>query len=245
MWWPSDSAWSRTRGSRSCSRLWPHVVLFWHLGAASFWDPDEAHYAETSQEMVATSDWWAPHYNEQPFFDKPALFHQLQAIAMVAFGPTRIRGPHCSGARRAWFGARDGLVRVCHAGADTGIVAGLLLVAKPGVFGLARYAILDTLFTLFLFGGAALVSVAALCDRRQLQWPGYAAIAVAVTWQVARAGPVRPGFWPGHRVVGRAAAAAHGLRWLAGLALVVLLSSPWFVYMSGDLATRSCRARAR
>ena len=65
-----------------------YVVLFWHLGAASFWDPDEAHYAETSQEMVATSDWWAPHYNEQPFFDKPALFHQLQAIAMVEFGPT-------------------------------------------------------------------------------------------------------------------------------------------------------------
>src|SRR5262252_2490440 len=64
------------------------VVLFWQLGAATFWDPDEAHYAETSQEMIATRDWWAPYYNEQPFFDKPALFHQLQAIAMVGFGPT-------------------------------------------------------------------------------------------------------------------------------------------------------------
>src|SRR5947199_7856026 len=57
-------------------------VLFWRLGDATFWDPDEAHYAETSREMIATGDWWAPYYNEQPFFDKPVLFHQLQASAM-------------------------------------------------------------------------------------------------------------------------------------------------------------------
>ena len=43
-----------------------------------------------------------------------------------------------------------------------------MLAASPGVFGLARYAILDTLFTLFLFGGAALLAVAALRDRPAL-----------------------------------------------------------------------------
>src|SRR3990172_4021278 len=64
------------------------VVLFWRLGEPTFWDPDEAHYAETTREMVATGDWMAPHYNEQPFFDKPALFHQLQGAAMLVFGPT-------------------------------------------------------------------------------------------------------------------------------------------------------------
>src|SRR3954464_2156816 len=58
------------------------VVLFWRLGTPTFWDPDEAHYAETSREMILTGDWWAPHYNEQAFFDKPVLFHQLQAAAM-------------------------------------------------------------------------------------------------------------------------------------------------------------------
>src|SRR6478735_12795096 len=58
------------------------VVLFWRLGTPSFWDPDEAHYAETSREMIATSDWSAPFYNEEPFFDKPVLFHQLQGTAM-------------------------------------------------------------------------------------------------------------------------------------------------------------------
>ena len=70
------------------------VVLFWRLGDATFWDPDEAHYAETSREMIATGDWWAPYYNEQPFFDKPVLFHQLQASA-------------CSSVRRAETSARS------------------------------------------------------------------------------------------------------------------------------------------
>src|SRR5262244_2984684 len=61
------------------------IVLFWRLGTPTFWDPDEAHYAQTTHEMVASGDWFAPHYNGQPFFDKPALFHQLQGAAMVIF----------------------------------------------------------------------------------------------------------------------------------------------------------------
>src|SRR2546428_4472017 len=66
------------------------VVLFWRLGTPSFWDPDEAHYAETTRELIATGDWWAPYYNEQPFFDKPVLFHQLQAVGMLLFGPAEL-----------------------------------------------------------------------------------------------------------------------------------------------------------
>ena len=36
--------------------------------------------------MIATADWSAPFYNEQPFFDKPVLFHQLQGTAMRLVG---------------------------------------------------------------------------------------------------------------------------------------------------------------
>src|SRR5947199_10616737 len=52
------------------------TVLFWRLGEATFWDPDEAHYAETTRELITSGDWWAASYNEQVFFDKPILFHQ-------------------------------------------------------------------------------------------------------------------------------------------------------------------------
>src|SRR6476661_6065354 len=120
------------------------VVLFWRLGVPTFWDPDEAHYAQTSREMVTTGDWWAPYYNEEPFFDKPALFHQLQGAAMLLVGPTEL------GARIVPALAALGLVLVTlwfgsvTRSRDTGVVAALLLIASPGVFALARYAILDT-----------------------------------------------------------------------------------------------------
>ena len=208
------------------------TVLFWRLGVPALWDPDEAHYAETTREMIATGDWWAPFYNERPFFDKPALFHQLQGATMMAFGQNEL------GARMlpalaalvligitAWFGAA--MVSI-----DVGIVAGLMLAASPGVFGLARYAILDTLFTMFLFGGATSFAAAALRDRPSLQWPGYICIALAVLTK----GPLGLVLC-GIALLLAAAVSADlrrrllGLHWVAGLALAAALAAPWFVYM--------------
>src|SRR6476659_3052704 len=138
------------------------VVLFWRLGAASCWDPDEAHDAETTRELLVTGDWWAPYYNQQPFFDKPIFFHQLQAVAMLVAGQNEL-GARLVPALAAlalvlitgWLGAT--LISV-----EAGLVAALLLAMNPGVFALARYAILDTLFTALLFGGVGLLAVAAL-----------------------------------------------------------------------------------
>src|SRR5262245_58421490 len=59
------------------------IVLFWQLGVPTFWDPDEAHYAETSRELIVSGDWFAPYYNERPFFDKPILFHWFQGASMA------------------------------------------------------------------------------------------------------------------------------------------------------------------
>ena len=75
-------------GVLTASAVVVFVVLFWRLGAPSFWDPDEAHYAETTRELIATGDWLAPSHNDQPFFDKPMLFHWLQAVSMAIAGPT-------------------------------------------------------------------------------------------------------------------------------------------------------------
>jgi len=208
------------------------VVLFWRLGTPTFWDPDEAHYAETSREMIAAGDWFAPFYNEQPFFDKPVLFHQLQAASM------RLVGDPEAGARlvpavaalgllliTGWFGS----VMVSR---DVGIVAALMLAGCPGVFGLARYAILDTLFTLFMFGGAACLAVAALRDRPALQYAGYVGIALGVQTK----GPIALVLCGLTMLIlivcspdlRRRLLALH---WVSGLAIVATLSAPWFIYM--------------
>jgi 4-amino-4-deoxy-L-arabinose transferase-like glycosyltransferase len=213
------------------------VVLFWRLGAASFWDPDEAHYAETTRELIVTGDWWAPYYNEQPFFDKPIFFHQLQAAAMLVAGQNEL-GARLVPALAAlalvlftwWLGTR--LIS-----ADAGLIAALLLATNPGLFALARYAVLDTLFTALLFGGVGLLAVAALDpvgsgSSRWLQWPGYVLIAGAVMAK----GPlafVLCGLAMGLAVAMSADVRRRllGLRWIAGAGMALVISAPWFVYM--------------
>lgn len=208
------------------------MVLFWRLGTPTFWDPDEAHYAETSREMIATGDWSAPHFNGQPFFDKPVLFHQLQAASMVVFGPNEFAARFVPAVAAlglvlvtVWFGSTI-------ASSHVGAVAGLLLLVSPGTFALARYAILDTLFTLFTFGGAALLAVAALQNRARLQWAGYVLIALGVLVK----GPLAIVLC-GLTLLFAIAVSADlrrrllALHWIAGVLVVVGLSSPWFVYM--------------
>jgi len=208
------------------------VVLFWRLGTPTFWDPDEAHYAETSREMIAAGDWSAPFYNEQPFFDKPVLFHQLQAAAMNLVpdpeaGARLVPAVAALGllAITVWFGT----VMVSR---DVGIVAGLMLGACPGVFGLARYAILDTLFTMFMFGGASCLAVAALRGRTALQYVGYVGIALGVQTK----GPIALVLCGLTMLIlivcstdlRRPLLALH---WAWGLAIIAALSAPWFTYM--------------
>jgi 4-amino-4-deoxy-L-arabinose transferase-like glycosyltransferase len=208
------------------------VVVFWRLGVPTFWDPDEAHYAETTRELVASGDWWAPYYNEEPFFDKPVLFHQLQGAAMVVFGPNEFAARIVPALAALglilvtlWFGT----VEVSR---SVGINAALLLTASPGVFALSRYAILDTTFTLFVFGGAALITVAALHDRPRLQWPGYVLIALAILIK----GPLALVLCGLTLIVASMVCADArrrllGLRWVLGLCVVLALSAPWFIYM--------------
>lgn len=208
------------------------VVLFWQLGRPSFWDPDEGHYAETSREMLATGDWWAPFYNEQPFFDKPVLFHQLQATAMAAFGPNELGARFVPALAALAIVGITFWVGVTFLTPDAAWMAALLMATSPGLFALARYAILDTLFTAFLFGGAALVTAAALRGRRELEFPGYVLVAFALMTK----GPLALvlcglTFLIAMAVSSDARRRLLQLRWGWGLAVVVLLAAPWFVYM--------------
>jgi 4-amino-4-deoxy-L-arabinose transferase-like glycosyltransferase len=216
----------------AASALILFVVLFWRLGAPSFWDPDEAHYAETTRELITTGDWLAPYYNDQPFFDKPILFHWLQAIAMAIAGPTELAARLVPALAALALVGVTAWVAVALLSAEVAVVAALLLATSPAVFGLARYAILDTVFTLFVFSGAGLVSVAALDRRPRLQWYGYLLIALAVLTK----GPVALvlcGLACGIAMLcsDEARRRLLELRLLSGVALIAALTAPWFLYM--------------
>lgn len=208
------------------------VTLFWRLGDASFWDPDEAHYAQTSRELVSRSDWFAPFYNDEPFFDKPIPFYWLQAVPMtLGIDPELAArlGPAISGVLlvlvTAWLGSRL-------AGGAVGLLGALLLAGNPGLFGLARYAILDLPFTVGLFGGVSLVAVSMLRDRPALQWGGYALIGVAT----AIKGPIALVLC-GVTFVLIAVVSVDGrrrllaLHWIRGFLLACAIGAPWPLYM--------------
>ena len=79
------------------------VLFFFRLGARPIWDIDEGKHAVTSMEMVRSGNWITPTFNGEPFFDKPALFNWLGALAFLAFGftefaarlPSAILGTGC------------------------------------------------------------------------------------------------------------------------------------------------------
>src|SRR3954469_24246175 len=64
------------------------IVVFWRLGYASLLDPDEAHYAELTREMLHAKSWLVPLLDGAPYIDKPVLFHWLQGASFALLGET-------------------------------------------------------------------------------------------------------------------------------------------------------------
>lgn len=110
--------------------LWllPVALLFWNLGYAAFWNPDEGRYVAASYEMVhpfsGASDWLVPHLNTVPRLNKPPLIYWATALSFRVFGVATwsarlvpalasllvliliaIWGARCWGNRTAWAGA--------------------------------------------------------------------------------------------------------------------------------------------
>ncbi|MGE3521195.1 MAG: ArnT family glycosyltransferase [Vicinamibacterales bacterium] len=207
------------------------ITLFWRLGEPSFWDPDEAVYAEVTRELVASGDWWAPFYNGQPFFDKPIVFYWLQALPMAAGLDSELSArlaPACAGVllvlATLWLGVQLASVEV-------GVIAALMLATNAGMLGLARYAILDLPFTLFLFSGIAALAVAML-RRQRLEYPGYVLIGLAT----AVKGPVAlvlcgVAFMLIAAVSREARRKLLALQWVRGFLLAAAIGAPWPLYM--------------
>jgi 4-amino-4-deoxy-L-arabinose transferase-like glycosyltransferase len=208
------------------------VQFAWRLGYPSFWDPDEATYAETTREMLAAHSWFVPIYDGRPFFDKPPLFYLLQMATFSVFGATELAARLVPAASAgailvilAWFG-RHLFNR------DVGRNAALMFAVLPATFALSSYAILDMTFTAFLFVGCALLTVSALEQRPRLQWPGYVLLALAVLTK----GPVAlvlsaVAFAISLVLAPEARRALLRLNWCRGLLVIAALSGPWFLYM--------------
>jgi hypothetical protein len=55
------------------------ILILFRLGTNSLQDWDEAIYSQVAREMVSGRDWITPHYNFQPWFEKPPLLIWITA----------------------------------------------------------------------------------------------------------------------------------------------------------------------
>jgi 4-amino-4-deoxy-L-arabinose transferase-like glycosyltransferase len=208
------------------------IILFWKLSAPSLMDPDEAHYAQLTREMLRAGNWMMPLLDGLPYIDKPVLFHWLQGLAIAVLGetetamrlPSAVAGIALFWITR-WTGAQLFDVRI-------GVRAWLMLATLPLTFMLGSIGVFDMVFTAFLFGAVAFALVAALRRRTRLQYVSYVLLSLAVMTK----GPVALVLAGSFFLVGLACgrecrAALLSLRWVSGAVLTVLLSLPWFIWM--------------
>jgi 4-amino-4-deoxy-L-arabinose transferase-like glycosyltransferase len=156
------------------------LSFFGGLGRGAIGDNDEAFYAESAREMVASGDWITPHFNYEQRFQKPILYYWLTA-ALFALG-----GAHEFSAR-VWSAlAGVGLVLVTTAcgrrwyDESVGLLAGAITATSAGYFALARMALPD-LPLAFLVTATIWASFVATLERERnpRKWVLLAATAAA------------------------------------------------------------------
>ena len=125
-------------------------VLFYQLGAAALFEPDEGRNAEKAREILLLSDWLTPHENFHPVLDKPIFFYWLIALSYKLFGicewaarlPSALAALGC--VALVYFFAR------AHWGKAQALWSGLILLTCVEFFLLARLVIFDMALTFFL-----------------------------------------------------------------------------------------------
>jgi 4-amino-4-deoxy-L-arabinose transferase-like glycosyltransferase len=207
------------------------VIVFCRLGYLPLLDPDEAHYAEITREMMSSQQFVVPLLDGQPLIDKPVLFHWLQAGSFRIFGQNEVaaRLPSALSALLLFF-----ITYWCGSrlfGRDTGERGALLLATIPATFALSYIGVFDMLFTVCLFGALTALMVSAVDRRPALQYLAYLLLAGAVLTK----GPVAVVLMsitallcllhPATR------AATLRLHWARGIAIVLVVAAPWFLVM--------------
>jgi 4-amino-4-deoxy-L-arabinose transferase-like glycosyltransferase len=208
------------------------IVVFWQLGYPSLMDPDEAHYAELTREMLQSRNWLIPLLDGRPYIDKPILFHWLQGLSMLLLGASEAAARLPSAIAALGLFAITRRVGLTAFGATVGEWGAIMLATIPATFALASIGLLDMLFTSFLFGAVGCLLIAARERRRGVEWAGYGLLALAVMTK----GPVAiliVGLFCGAAWVagGELRDWVWGLHWKTGLFAAAIAAAPWFIWM--------------
>ena len=212
------------------------TLFFWRLGITPLDDFDEAYYAEGAREMLERGDLGTPYYNGRPFLLKPILIYWLIAAAFRIFGPTEFAARSVS----AFFAALIVLLTCCFAGRTIGRRAGLLAGVALALcymwIDTGREAMIDMPLTAALASAMFLFFTASNSKPPTATWrflAAYPLLGVAVLAKgPAATGVVLAGLLAFLLASGRLRTFLRQAHLLPGLALLLAVAAPWYVYES-------------
>lgn len=211
-----------------------YVCFFNGISNLGLVGPDEPRYAWVAREMVESGDWVTPRLYGKPWFEKPPLYYWEAAIRFRMFGVSEFtaRLPSVRAATLmtlvlAWAAWR-------FYGAATARAVLLMFPTCVGVFGFARAATTDMMFSALL--GVAMICAAVLAgfpagNRPKRYWLllfgatlGLATLAKGPAAVVLAGGSV--GLWA---LATRRWKEAFRLTYPSAVISFLVVAAPWYV----------------
>jgi 4-amino-4-deoxy-L-arabinose transferase-like glycosyltransferase len=208
-------------------------VVFYQLGGAAFFEPDEGRNAEKAREILSLGDWQTPHENFHPALDKPIFFYWLIASSYQLFGVSEwaARLPSALAA----LGCVAGVYGFARSqwGRSQALWSALILLTSLEFFLLARLVIFDMALTLFVTLALGAFYLASHCEngkRRSLFCLVMYGSLGAGTLIKGLIGIVVPGMVIfAYLLVTRRWAVMGRIHPLAGALLYLAMVLPWYV----------------
>ncbi len=209
------------------------AVFLTGTGKIALTDPDEARYALISRNMIERNNYLEPWLDNKPYYDKPALYFWLTAGAFKAFGITNF-----SARLIPAFGAVLLLLSTYLVAANLfnhliGMISSVVLLTTVAIMGFGKFVRMDIYLSAF-------IAFTFWCFVK-----GYYSQTKSSKWFVLMYFPIALGiltkgliailipavvififvFWQGTwQTIWR-------MRLILGLAIVIVIAGPWFIYM--------------
>jgi 4-amino-4-deoxy-L-arabinose transferase-like glycosyltransferase len=211
------------------------------VGRPAIQDADEAFYAESGREMVASGNWITPHFNGEPRTNKPILFYWLVALDDEVTGVSETSARLWSAVAGVGLSLLAGVIARRRFGPGPDLIAGGIVATSLGLTRLARSALPDVplafFVTIAIWAATEVFSPEAVpATRRRWLWlaavalalgfltKGPVAIALPVVvlgpavaierWRERRNPPAWPVGWPEFAIAA---------------VIVIVIVAPWFV----------------
>lgn len=201
------------------------------LGASSLWDSNEAFYAETPREMIASGDYVNPTFNYHVRLNKPPLSYWVVVPFYKLFGisETSERLPIVLAAL-VMIATAFGLGRLFFS-VDAGLLAAIGLATSPRFLMFSRRIMIDVYMAMFM---ALALFMFAMAYRRPERRKLYLLLMyVCIALGVITKGPVAA-LLPAVAVliyfaIGRRLSELRRMMLPAGLVVVALIVLPWYL----------------